>query len=145
MFVLVIATSSVAPSGHIPSPGLLSGFSMNKPEKFRAAAARARFDTSDAVSRVLQDEQRCFTSLVDNAQRLSENQEDTIRAPSAESPSDPTIADEEENMLRYLGAAVIMRWSTLPSKVQRELFDDASAMRELADAAKADLATFARH
>ena len=48
-------------------------------------------------------------------------------------------------MLRYLGAAVIMRWSTLPSKVQRELFDDASAMRELADAEKADLTTFARH
>jgi hypothetical protein len=111
---------------------------MNKPENFRAAAARARFDTStDAVGS--QDEQRYFT------QRLPENQESTMRAPSAESASDRTIADEEENMLRYLGAAVIMRWSTLPSKVQRELFDDASAMRELTDAEKADLPTFARH
>jgi hypothetical protein len=48
-------------------------------------------------------------------------------------------------MLRYLGAAVIMRWSTLPSKVRRELFDDASAMRALADEERVDLPIFAGH
>jgi hypothetical protein len=48
-------------------------------------------------------------------------------------------------MLRYLGVAVIMRWSTLPPKVQREILDDASAMRELTDAERVDLPAFARH
>jgi hypothetical protein len=27
-----------------------------------------------------------------------------------------------------------MRWNTIPTKLQKELFDDASSMRELADA-----------
>jgi hypothetical protein len=33
--------------------------------------------------------------------------------------------------LRCLGAAVIMQWNTLPKKLQRELFDNASSMGEL--------------
>ena len=76
------------------------------------------------------------------------NKPDKLRAAAAEARFDAStdaVADEEENMLRYLGAAVITRRSTLPSKVQRELFDDASAIRELADATKADLASLARH
>jgi len=41
---------------------------------------------------------------------------------------------EEERILRCLGAAVIMRWNTLPTKLQRELFDDASSMGDLLQA-----------
>ena len=38
-------------------------------------------------------------------------------------------------MLRCLGAALIMQWNTLPTQLQRELFDNASSMGELLDTA----------
>jgi len=36
--------------------------------------------------------------------------------------------DEEDQILRCLGAAVIARWNTIPPKLQRAIFDDASTM-----------------
>lgn len=38
---------------------------------------------------------------------------------------------EEEKILEYLGAAVIMRWATLPTKIQRELFAHAASLADL--------------
>ncbi len=43
---------------------------------------------------------------------------------------DQTLA-EEEKILEYLGAAVIMRWGTLPTKIQRELFAHAASLADL--------------
>jgi hypothetical protein len=40
------------------------------------------------------------------------------------------LAKEEEHILRCLGAAVIMQWNDLPTKIQRDLFDHAIAMGE---------------
>lgn len=42
-----------------------------------------------------------------------------------------TFAGEEDGILRCLGAAVIMRWNTIPTKLQRELFDNASTIGDL--------------
>ena len=53
-----------------------------------------------------------------------------LRAPAAMPIDDATLADADEQ-LRYLGAAVIMRWSTIPAKLQREIFDSADAMGDL--------------
>jgi hypothetical protein len=39
----------------------------------------------------------------------------------------------EDQVLRCLGAALIIQWNTLPAKLQRELFDDAGEMGELLD------------
>ena len=52
--------------------------------------------------------------------------------------------DEEDRILRCLGAAVILRWNTIPTKPQKELFEDASSMGELlqADALKGQIARF---
>jgi hypothetical protein len=52
--------------------------------------------------------------------------------------------NEEERILRCLGAAVIMRWNTIPTKLQKELFDDASSMGDLlqAGALKEQIARF---
>jgi hypothetical protein len=41
------------------------------------------------------------------------------------------LTNEEEHILRCLGAAVLMRWNDLPTKIQRELFEHASSMGEL--------------
>ena len=43
------------------------------------------------------------------------------------------MAEQEERVLRCLGAALILQWSSLPPKLQRELFDTAGAMGELLD------------
>jgi hypothetical protein len=48
-------------------------------------------------------------------------------------PKRVTISCEEDTVLRCLGAALIMRWTTLPAKLQKELFDDAGDMGELLD------------
>jgi hypothetical protein len=48
-------------------------------------------------------------------------------------PSAATLAAEEEHILRCLGAALIMQWNTLPTELQRELFDSAGSMGELLD------------
>jgi hypothetical protein len=36
-----------------------------------------------------------------------------------------------EDILRCLGAAVIMQWNTIPTKLQRELFDTAGSMGDV--------------
>jgi hypothetical protein len=40
------------------------------------------------------------------------------------------LARDEEHVLRCLGAAVIMHWSELPTRIQRELFEHAVSMGE---------------
>jgi hypothetical protein len=44
-----------------------------------------------------------------------------------------TTLAAEDQVLRCLGAALIMQWNTLPAKLQRELFDNAGDMGELLD------------
>jgi hypothetical protein len=53
-------------------------------------------------------------------------------------------AGEEDRILRCLGAAVMMRWNTIPTKLQREVFDTASSVGELlqAGALKGQIARF---
>lgn len=51
---------------------------------------------------------------------------------------------DEEKILACLGAAVIMRWGTLPTKIQRELFDHATSVVDFAQTAplKGQIARF---
>jgi hypothetical protein len=57
--------------------------------------------------------------------------------PSAEQDrsNGTTLAEEEKHVLQCLGAALIMQWNTLPTKLRRELFDNAAAMSELLEIA----------
>ena len=57
---------------------------------------------------------------------------------------DSIVRSDEEKILRFLGAAVIMQWNTLPTKLQRELFDKAGSMDNLLDAGslRAQIAQF---
>ena len=43
-------------------------------------------------------------------------------------PTATSLAQEEEHILRCLGAAVVFRWDRLPTDIQRELFDTASSV-----------------
>ena len=44
------------------------------------------------------------------------------------------LVGDEEKVLRCFGAAAIMKWETLPTKLQRELLEPAGSMDELMDA-----------
>jgi hypothetical protein len=67
-----------------------------------------------------------FTELADNADWMANNSSQTVHRKDA-----PTLTEEEGHILRCLGASVIMRWNTLPTKLQKELFDNASSVGEL--------------
>jgi hypothetical protein len=45
------------------------------------------------------------------------------------------LAVEEEYVLRCLGAALIMQWNTLPTTLQREVFDTAGSVGKLLETA----------
>ena len=65
-----------------------------------------------------------------NMDSLTVNHDKTIRLRRKNRDNHVALADEE-NFLRYLGAAVTMRWNTIPKKLQRELFEHASTLNEL--------------
>src|SRR5439155_25069463 len=46
------------------------------------------------------------------------------------------VAKIEEHVLRCLGAAVIMQWNTIPTKLQRELFDTAGSLGDVLESAE---------
>ena len=113
-------------------------------------------DHPDAI-RELRRQERAFTELADNEDWLANNLDKTVHPTDKDDGADPvlaptakgggdgsTLAEDEEQVLRRLGAAVIMRWNTLPTKLQKELFDTASSMGDLlqADAVKGQIARF---
>jgi hypothetical protein len=76
-----------------------------------------------------------FGALADNEKWLADNFNKMLQPPDEgpdEKPSSHvTLAVDEEHILRCLGAAVIMHWNTIPTKLQREFFDSAGSMGEL--------------
>jgi hypothetical protein len=78
------------------------------------------------------------TTLVQNEQWLAHNADKLLAAseyeivPASEYDQHRrgVPVKEDEYVLRCLGAAVMMRWSTLPGTLQRELFDHASSPGE---------------
>lgn len=82
--------------------------------------------------RDFQEIEQSFTVLADNEQWLANNYQNTLHA-TEQDLNGAALAEEEEHILRCLGAALIMQWNTLPSKLQRELFDNAGSMGDLLD------------
>ena len=76
-----------------------------------------------------------FAALADNEQSLSEDYQGALSGAEQDRPDGIALADEEEHILRCLGAALIMQWNTLPTKLRRELFDNAGSMGALLDTA----------
>ncbi len=68
-----------------------------------------------------------FTELADNGDWMANNSSKTVHREDAPI----TLTEEEGHILRCLGASVIMQWNTLPRKLQRELFENASSVGEL--------------
>lgn len=108
---------------------------MFTPEQYRAKAAEyselVRATTAPNEVREFQELERSFTTLADNEQWLADNHHRTLHAPAHGGNAGAILPAEEEHILRCLGAAVIMQWNTLPTKLRRELFDTAGSMGDL--------------
>lgn len=112
-------------------------------KKFRVKAAESTesLKHTDVPSEVreLQRSKKSFSALADNEDWLANNYEKMIHSqehhPQYDDAGLPVVrapvAETEEQILRCLGAAVIMQWNTIPTKLQRELFDTAGSMGDL--------------
>lgn len=86
--------------------------------------------------------ERSFSTLGQNEEWLAGNFDkmihargdepvEMIHAQGDEPVESAAMVEQEQNILRCLGAAVIMQWNTIPPKLQRELFDCAGSMGDL--------------
>jgi hypothetical protein len=112
---------------------------MFRPTQFRAKAseygALAKSSAATNQSGDFQKLEQRFTLLADNEQWLADNYRDTLDGTGHKRTNGVALADEEEHILRCLGAALIMQWNTLPTKLRRELFDNAGSMGALLETA----------
>jgi len=80
-----------------------------------------------------------FTRLAENEDWLARNvdkivhSQDIVPQPDVDKkPVDRrTAAELEEHVLRCPGAAVVMQWNAIPTRLQRELFDAAGSLGDV--------------
>ena len=117
-------------------------------KQFRAKAAESaeslKHTNVPSEIRELQRSKERFTALAENEDWLANNFDKIIRSQDIHPPDDGVARETEEHILRCLGAAVIMQWKTIPTKLQRELFDTAGSMGDVLKSAalRAQLARF---
>jgi len=111
-------------------------------KQFRAKAAESeeslkRTEVPSEIRRFKQAIQN-FTELAQNEEWLADNfdkiirsQDSHLKGVAGRTSESESIAAVEEHILRCLGAAVILQWNTIPTKLQRELFDTAGSMGDL--------------
>jgi hypothetical protein len=120
---------------------------MFTPKQFRAKATESAesLKHTDDPSEIheLQRSKASFTALAENEDWLANNFEKIIRSQDIDA-SEESVAKTEEHVLRCLGAAVIMQWNTIPTKLQRELFDTAGSLGDVLKSAalRAQIARF---
>jgi len=112
-------------------------------DQFRAKAAECAelTKTTDVPSEIreFQRSKQSFDDLAQNEDWLANNFDKMIRSRDVHAqgevagkrPDSDAVAETEEHILRCLGAAIIMQWSTIPTKLQRELFDTAGSLGDV--------------
>lgn len=107
------------------------GLCMFKSQQYRAKATECselvKSSGSAEESHKFQDEDR-VVSLADNEQGLADAYNNAVHVAEKDRSRGAALAAEEEHVLRCLGAAVIMQWNTLPTSLQREIFDTAGSV-----------------
>jgi hypothetical protein len=71
-----------------------------------------------------------YTTLAENEDWIAVHLDRTVQR-RKHGNEGAALAEVEEQILRCLGAAVILRWNTVPTKLQKELFDCASSIGNL--------------
>jgi len=118
---------------------IIKGLCMFKSQQYRAKAAEYAElvkNSADAEeSRKFQDLENRFVSLANNERGLADAYHDAAHIGEEDRIKGAALAAEEEQVLRCLGAAVIMQWNTLPASLQREIFDTAGSVGKLLETA----------
>jgi len=104
-------------------------------ERFRAKAAEFRalltsIARSPNETREFLDLEQTYTTLAENEEWMAVHVDKMIQRRKNYDNRD-ALAEEEKQILKCLGAAVLMRWNTIPTKLQRELFESASSIGDL--------------
>jgi hypothetical protein len=104
-------------------------------EQYRAKAAEFRaFVTNTPRSpnetREFLDLEQTYTKLAENEEWMAVHIDKTFQR-RKNYDNRTALVEEEEQILKCLGAAVLMRRNTVPTKLQRELFDCASSIGDL--------------
>ncbi len=117
--------------------------SMFTAEQFRAKAAESAESAKNTdipgEIRKFQASTESFRLLAKNEDWLADNFDKMIQSRDVLSQDEVVgerldrrpVAEVEEHVLRCLGAAVIMQWNTIPTKLRRELFDTAGSLGAL--------------
>ena len=101
-------------------------------EQYRAKAAEfnsflANTPRSPNETSEFRNLAQTYTTLAENEEWMAVHLDRTVQRRKHGDDS-AALAEVEEQVLRCLGAAVIMRWKTVPAKLQKELFDCASSI-----------------
>jgi hypothetical protein len=105
-------------------------------EQYRAKAAEFRalltnIARSPNETREFRDLEQTYTTLAENEEWMAVHLDKEIQRRKNSDNRTALAEEEEDQILQCLGAAVLMRWNTVPTKLQRELFDCASAIGDL--------------
>lgn len=109
---------------------------MFKSHQYRAKATECgEFVKSSPNAKKSRKSQDRFVSLADNEQGLADAYNDAVHIATQDRSREAALEAEEEHVLRCLGLAVIMEWNTLPTLLQREIFDTAGSAGKLLETA----------
>jgi len=112
-------------------------------EQYRAKAAESaeslKHTDDPSEIRELQRSGESFRLFAQNEDWLAANFDKIIKSQdihpqddvAGKSANRRTVAEIEEHILRCLGAAAIMQWNTIPTKLKRELFDTAGSLGDV--------------
>ncbi len=112
-------------------------------EQFRTKVAESAesIKNTDVPSEIRKFERsmKNFGLLAQNEDWLAENFDKMIHSQAVFATDEAVgpqldsnaVAKIEEHILRCLGAAVMMQWNTIPTKLQRELFDTAGSLGDV--------------
>jgi len=111
------------------------GLCMFKSRQYRVKAAEygelVKSSAGADESRKYQDLEDRFVSLANNERDLADAYHDAVHIEETGRARGEVLAAEEEQVLRCLGAAIIMQWNSLPTSLQREIFDTAGSVGKL--------------
>jgi hypothetical protein len=114
------------------------GLRMVRSRQYRVKAAQCgelvKISAGAEETRKFQDLDR-FVSLANKERGLADACHDTGHIDEQERTRGAALVEEEEQILRCLGAAVIMQWNTLPTSLRREIFDTAGSAGKLLETA----------
>jgi hypothetical protein len=112
---------------------------MVKSQQYRANAFECgelvKSSTSAEESHKFETWRDSFVLWTDDERGSAEEYYDPVHIAERDRPHGVALAAEEEHVLRCLGAAVIMQWNTLPTTLQREIFDTAGSVGKLVETA----------